>query len=676
MKSIIYLIVFLSISISAISQTYNKKYSEDIEEINEYLLVNEYSDAFQILRKLEKSGYDNANISYKLGLCYLNSVHEKAKAVSYLEKASKHISLNYDNSNTLEKEAPNTALLYLGDAYRVNNQLTDAVRTYKQYLALVKDNSKDRDIAEKRILEGQLAQLFIKRPINVHFDKLNTSINEGMGNFNACISGDGKSLVFNRKMKFYDAIFFCTRTDSGWTVPKEITIQLGSDGEFQPTGLSHDGKRMLLASYNHLSGYDIYQSIFKDGKWRKVKILGNSVNSAFHEVDAVYGPDNKSIYFSSNRVSGLGGFDLYKAVIDDAGNIGQAENLGSPVNSEWDEKSPSFTSNGAILVFSSQRRPGIGGFDFFYCKQTAQGKWGTVYNVGYPLSTVGDDLGFSTVLPNNEGVIPKHSQDEASDEDIFNVRFDVLSKFKLVPLSGVVQLRDGDNPSYKGLSLYFIDEVIKDTVGKVEDPEGGKYKIDLYPGEFKIVMSKEKNKTVSQAFTIPSDELKTDYQLVSEFKPDSETISTTTTASISENKVKPDTLYVKDILFEFNQSSLSQINKEEVEKFVHSLRNYKISRIELVGFTDCFGSKEYNKRLSEKRALVVMNLFIKNGVSKEIITYRGMGDSIAAAKNKNADGSDNPDGRAYNRRVEIVINSNDTNLVIIRKDMVPGYLKP
>lgn len=431
---------------------------------------------------------------------------------------------------------------------------------------------------------------------------------------------------------------------------------------------------MLLKSYNHLSGYDIYESIFKDGKWRKLKTIGSAVNSAFHDVDAVYGADGKSIYFSSNRTTGFGGFDLYKASIDDAGNIGSAENLGSTVNTEWDEKSPSFNDNGKVLFFSSQRKPGIGGYDFFYSKQDENGKWGTVYNAGYPLSTVDDDLGFSTRLQSNEGVLAKHEQQSNSDDDIFNVRFDVLSKFKLVPLRGEVQFKSNDELSYKGLNLYFIDETIKDTVGTVESPEGGKYKIDLYPGDFKLVMSREKSESVSQAFTVPSDGSKPDYQLTSEFKPQTETpsISSITAAT----KVKVDTIYVTDILFEFDKASISVNEKDKVENLIHKLKNHKIDRIELIGFTDCFGNKSYNKKLSEQRASYVMNLFIEKGISKGMLASKGMGDSVAAAKNKNADGSDNPNGRAYNRRVEIHINSSESNLVIIKKDIVPVQLKP
>jgi len=674
MKSIIVLTALLCIPIAINSQTLNTKYKDDIEEVNEYLEVNEFSDALPILEKLEKNGYGNANVWYKLGLCYVNSFHDKAKAISYLERASKNVAINYNIQNIIEKNAPAKALLYLGDAYRVNNRLIDAVRAYKSYLSFVRNNSQDKAFAEKRILESQLAQTFIKNPVNVQFTKLNHTINDGIGNFNVCISGDGKALVFNRRMKFYDAIFFCTRTNGDWTEPKEITTQVGSDGEFHPTGLSPDGRKMLLSSFNDVSGYDIHQSEYRDGKWRKIKILSNIVNSPFYDVDAVYGADGKSIYFCSNRTSGYGGFDIYKSSIDEAGNAEKTENLGAKINSEWDEKSPSFNENGELMIFSSQRKPGIGGFDFFYAKQAANGEWGDVYNAGYPLSTVNDDLGFSNSLSYNEGVLSKHEQGSLADEDIFNVKFDVLSKFKMISLAGEIKLKDNDELSYNGLNLYFIDENIKDTVGTIESPEGGKYKIDLYPGNFKLVMSKEKFVTVSQIFTMNANESKTDYRLVSEFKTERE--KTPVHLGSDEIRRDADTIYMADILFEFNKSSISSKEKGNIDSLIHKLRTRKIDRIEFVGFTDCFGNKFYNKKLSEQRASSVKNLFIEKGVSTNIMICIGLGDSTAVAKNVNADGSDNPNGRAYNRRVEIHSYSSDRTLILFKKDNVPVQLKP
>ena len=138
MKSITVLILLVFSQIATFAQTYDKKYSESVEEINEYLLVNEFSDALPFLNKLENEGYTNANIYYKLGKCYLNSVFEKTKAVSYLERASRNTTVNYNIDNTLEQKAPLEVFLFLGDAYRVNNRLKDAEIAYKKYQSLIK----------------------------------------------------------------------------------------------------------------------------------------------------------------------------------------------------------------------------------------------------------------------------------------------------------------------------------------------------------------------------------------------------------------------------------------------------------------------------------------------------------------------------------------------------------
>jgi len=137
-----------------------------------------------------------------------------------------------------------------------------------------------------------------------------------------------------------------------------------------------------------------------------------------------------------------------------------------------------------------------------------------------------------------------------------------------------------------------------------------------------------------------------------------------------------DTVFVADILFDFDKSTVSLKEKDNINKLVNQLKNHIITKIELVGFTDCLGNKEYNKVLSEKRAANVRELLVNKGIAAEKLLAKGMADAVLIARNKNADGSDNPEGRAFNRRVEIRIFTSDRNLVIIKKDLVPAQLKP
>jgi len=84
--------------------------------------------------------------------------------------------------------------------------------------------------------------------------------------------------------------------------------------------------------------------------------------------------------------------------------------------------------------------------------------------------------------------------------------------------------------------------------------------------------------------------------------------------------------------------------------------------IEIIGHTDSQGSAKYNKTLSEKRAQSVKEKLISYGASAKQIKTSGKGLTLPIAINKNTDGSDNPVGRAFNRRAEFkIINSAGVN---------------
>jgi outer membrane protein OmpA-like peptidoglycan-associated protein len=82
----------------------------------------------------------------------------------------------------------------------------------------------------------------------------------------------------------------------------------------------------------------------------------------------------------------------------------------------------------------------------------------------------------------------------------------------------------------------------------------------------------------------------------------------------------------------------------------------KATKVEIFGHTDSKGSDVYNQKLSEKRSLSVKAWLLTNtGFSKDLIHTKGLGETQPRAPNKKEDGSDNPEGRAQNRRVEILV---------------------
>jgi outer membrane protein OmpA-like peptidoglycan-associated protein len=111
-----------------------------------------------------------------------------------------------------------------------------------------------------------------------------------------------------------------------------------------------------------------------------------------------------------------------------------------------------------------------------------------------------------------------------------------------------------------------------------------------------------------------------------------------------------------DILFEFGRAELTPDARNKVGDIAQVLNHRaKGRRIAVEGHTDSIGSEAYNQRLSENRALAVAGALEAEGVERGRMTVKGYGERYPVAPNTNPDGSDNPAGRAKNRRVEVVI---------------------
>jgi len=112
-----------------------------------------------------------------------------------------------------------------------------------------------------------------------------------------------------------------------------------------------------------------------------------------------------------------------------------------------------------------------------------------------------------------------------------------------------------------------------------------------------------------------------------------------------------------DILFDFDKWDIRKEAEPVLKNVADVINKYGGSKVIVEGFTDSKGSDSYNLNLSEKRADSVKTWLVKSGgVEAARITAEGRGESDPVASNTNPDGSDNPEGRQKNRRVEITVN--------------------
>jgi len=105
----------------------------------------------------------------------------------------------------------------------------------------------------------------------------------------------------------------------------------------------------------------------------------------------------------------------------------------------------------------------------------------------------------------------------------------------------------------------------------------------------------------------------------------------------------------QDILFDVSSSAIQPALRTDLATVATSLQNYPDTTVQVIGHTDSTGSAAYNQSLSERRANSVANVLLDNGVPSSRVRPIGRGEDQPVASNLT------PEGRAQNRRVDIVI---------------------
>ncbi|PJJ79524.1 OmpA family protein [Mucilaginibacter auburnensis] len=202
-------------------------------------------------------------------------------------------------------------------------------------------------------------------------ERINTpNFNEG----SESISPDGKYLFFtgcNRPdgMGRCD-IYVVLKKGNDWDKPFNLGAPINTSGwESQPS-ISSDGRTLYFVSNRAggYGGYDIWKSTLTNKGWGTPENLGPTVNTPYNEQSPFIHPDDSTLYFCSDGWPGMGGQDLFVSRLDNNGKWQEPENLGYPINSNGNETGLSLTARGDFAFFSSNKLNGAGGFDIYSFK--------------------------------------------------------------------------------------------------------------------------------------------------------------------------------------------------------------------------------------------------------------------------------------------------------------------
>ena len=655
------LLTFLCIFINGFTQTEKEIKKIFLEAESYFLYENEYELAAPLFLTLLHLDTLNANINYKLGVCYLSIPGKKTKAIKYLEAAVKNTTSNYHDTYK-EKSSPIDAHYYLGLAYQVNNLLDKAIKSYQQFKKLLDVQEYYQiDYVDLQIKACEIAGKLKEEPIRYRERKLNDEINSYQLNFNPIVSGNDSVLVYTAKIGSYNYIFCSKKTDGRWSTPVNISADLETKEDCTSASLSYNGDKLFLFKNDGNIG-NIYESDFVDGKWTKIKKLSKNINTKYWESHACLSPDRKVLYFTSNRGKGYGGLDIYKSELQPNGEWGPAENLGPTINSPYNEDTPFIINDGNTLYFSSQGHYNMGGFDIFYSNKLKNNKWSVPINLGYPINTTDDERFYSPVHKGSKAYYAHYTTGEYAKKEIYEITIIPGDIPVDIAVKGKISLQDNKPGFNTTFSVYTIDTLHSDTIHMIKpDLVTGEFLMKVPSGNYNVAFSGEEYETKIEQVSIPENFTRSEIILNPVLVP----------KEITRGKY----IVIKNILFAYDSYALDREAKIILEKLFSIMQQYPSLQIEVIGHTDSKGSETYNLKLSKNRSNSVINYLVYNGIKHSRFTTSAVGEREHIAINTNPDGTDNPEGRKFNRRVSIKVLKSDFDLVIRNEVFVPEHLK-
>ena len=406
--------------------------------------------------------------------------------------------------------------------------------------------------------------------------------------------------------------------------------------------LSVDGQYLYFTQWN-MEGGRLRSVIMISSKsatgWSEPQVMTKINKQGSNSLQPSCSPDGKYLFFTSDRKDGYGGLDIWYAPILADGATGDPVNAGPAINGKTDEQAPFYHAASHSLVFSSNRMPGMGGYDLFVAKG-APAQWQTPQNMGAPVNSPRDDLYFFATGTDNllDHAFISSDRGSACCLETFMVSRKPKSKI----LAGLV--RDcGNNEKIDEASV-----VLKDVKGKTlqtKTNEDGTFRLEWSGSDVsEVMLSREKYNNRSIPFRIDS---------INETNPFTDTLYHV--AVCMDKKLVLKVANVVTVYFDYNDSRLKPVVKTKLDSIYQVLVNEPLVTVQISGYSDDIGSAEFNKKLSERRARACADYLVKKGIEAARISYASFG-ACCPVELKLINVRDRRESKSLDRRALININ--------------------
>ncbi|HZW64004.1 MAG TPA: OmpA family protein [Flavobacteriaceae bacterium] len=550
-----------------------------------------------------KKGDSSLHTLTRLGDCYYNNSNSEKSAEWYGEAIAKY-----------EADIKPEYLYRYSQALRGNGNYEEAIVYLEKFKALKPNDNRiaglDYDNLEVYEQLSNTDEIYVtveNLPFNSKYADFGAFEKDNKLIFSS--ARDAKSKVYDWNGEPFLDIYEVDITEldgkNTFSEAKKINAKdINTEFHEANVAITNDGLTMYFTRDNVSKGkklktdrdgtahLKIYKASFIDSTWQNIEELPFN-DKLFSNGHPALSPDNKHLYFVSDREGGFGETDIYRVAINADGTYGEPENLGETINSEGKEMFP-FVAKDSTFYFSSDSYLNLGFLDIFKSDFLKNGN-SAVENIGAPFNSGYDDFGFFINSDTDLGYFSSNRENGQGSDDIYGfigcaqkIKGTIRDSITLQPIEmATVKLINEEGKILK--------EVPSDSLGGYE---------------FKAKCNTK--------YTVLAE--KTDYkdnydELVTGTENGENNILDLNLVPL----IRGDEIVINPIFFDFDKWDIRADAAYELENIVSVMRAHPDMVIKIESHTDSRGSDKYNMKLSDRRAKSTRDYLVSRGIAPERI---------------------------------------------------------
>ena len=627
-------VTFDSSRIDSLSNKVNNKKQNSINNIfsakSKYESY-EFSPAIDRYLKLARSGKGNKEVFENLAIAYYNNSQYDLATVWF----NKLISL-YPKNIDAELYFKASVAFKSIEAYDASDQF------YRKYLEL------NKQLVLHNYLEPNSNYIDTILSKTGKYNLFKTNINSQNSDFGLNFYGENE-VVFassldatgSQKFRWSNEPFldlFTAQIDSLGNLSQREQLKGNVNTKYHESTatISMDGNTMYFTRNNFFKGrlksskdkqvkLKIYKATKKQDSWVNIKELpfnGNQYSTAHPTLS----PDGKKLYFSSDMPGTFGMSDIWFVYIFENDTYSQPINLGPNVNTEFRESFP-FIDSENNFYFSSDGKLGLGGFDIFESKLNVRGFPYETSNIGKPVNSPFDDFSYVYNNKRNFGFISsnRNGLNGSSSDEVYKIIKTGKSPQSLLSKKGMSNCEGHiggvvydifTKDLLQGASIELLNEnnnIIKQTNADQK-------------GEFNFT---EKFNCSKSYFIRVSNGISYTSRILKFNLDENQNIFENIDLSWLTNCLPDDlicVLGVEPIFFSLDKSTLTRSSVLSLKKVLIAMVKYPTMILQISSYADSRASKEYNRELSERRAITTKKWLTNNGIDPNRLIIKALGE--------------------------------------------------